>query len=59
LDELQVENSFIEESEDPIRSSNPFELDSGHIVTLLDVSLSKDKSAELQEFFNTQYAPLI
>jgi hypothetical protein len=53
-DEFQVESSFEEESADPIRSSLPFELDSGHIVTLLDISLSKDKSPELQDFFNTQ-----
>ncbi|KAF9648703.1 hypothetical protein BDM02DRAFT_2083463 [Thelephora ganbajun] len=54
-DELQAESSSAESSAEPLRSSNSFELDSGHIVTLLDVSLSKSKSAELQEFFNTQY----
>lgn len=54
-DEIQTELSFAEDSAEPIRSSNPFELDSGHILTLLDVTLSKDKSAELQDFFNTQY----
>lgn len=54
-DELQAEPSFAEDSAEPIRSSNPFELDSGHIVTLLDVSLTEDRSAELQDFFNTQY----
>jgi len=53
-DELQAESSSAESSADPIRASNSFELESGHIVTLLDVSLSKSKSAELQEFFNTQ-----
>lgn len=49
------EGQTLVEPEGPIRSSHPFELDSGHVVTLLDVSLSKDKGPELQEFFNTQY----
>jgi len=53
-DELQAESSAAESSTDPIRASNSFELESGHIVTLLDISLSKSKSAGLQEFFNTQ-----
>ena len=54
LDDFQTEPSFEEESAGPIRSSQPFELESGHIITLLDISLSKDKNAELQEFFHTQ-----
>jgi hypothetical protein len=53
-DEPQAESSSAESLPEPIRASNSFELESGHIVTLLDISLSKNKSEELQEYFNTQ-----